>query len=484
MSQTSSTSRLSVEFQSADFGDARLTKRLMLMADAGAESPGASLPRRAQTASELTSYYRFVRNDRVTPDKTLEPHIERTVGRAQCAGRVLIIHDTTEFEFGGEQLREGLGVLSKEGRQGFLAHYSICATLEGEPLGTVGLRAWSRVGQAKGRARHTSHQAQYDPDREFLRWGEAALESGERLYGKADAVHVMDREGDSYELFAMLMEHGQSFVVRLQHNRRLRGGRAGETHKLFESLQDEPVALEREVPLSRRGSKGRRAEERKRFPPRRHRTARLEVRAATRSIFAGNVPPSLAVNVVEVREVDSPDGEEPVSWRLVTTLPIDTTAQIAAIVDSYCRRWLVEEFFKALKTGCRYQERQLSTVKHLLVSLALETAVAWHLLRLRWLAHNAPAAPASTVLSEDEVTVLGALSKLRKRPLPERPTVADVLFAIAALGGHLKSNGNPGWLVLRYGFEKLDTAMETWLAIRAAQAETSNCSRSDDVIED
>jgi len=49
--------------------------------------------------------------------------------------------------------------------------------------------------------------------------------------------------------------------------------------------------------------------------------------------------------------------------------------------------------------------------------------------------------------------------------LPAHATVDDALLAVAALGGHLKNNGPPGWLVLRRGFEKLHTAEQTWLAM-------------------
>lgn len=69
------------------------------------------------------------------------------------------------------------------------------------------------------------------------------------------------------------------------------------------------------------------------------------------------------MNFVEVREIDPPQGEQPVLWRLVTTEPIDTIEQIAAVIDSYRCRWIIDDFFKALKTGCRYQELQLKRLR-------------------------------------------------------------------------------------------------------------------------
>jgi hypothetical protein len=47
----------------------------------------------------------------------------------------------------------------------------------------------------------------------------------------------------------------------------------------------------------------------------------------------------------------------------VTTEPIATEQQVAAVVDAYRQRWLIEEFFKALKTGCQYQQLQLESLR-------------------------------------------------------------------------------------------------------------------------
>jgi hypothetical protein len=97
---------------------------------------------------------------------------------------------------------------------------------------------------------------------------------------------------------------------------------------------------------------------------------------------------------VEAREINPPENESPVHWRLVTTEPIDTNDEVAAVIDAYRRRWIVEEFFKALKTGCRYQQLQLESARALLIALSIETAIAWRMLLLRWLAHHEPEAPA------------------------------------------------------------------------------------------
>ena len=43
---------------------------------------------------------------------------------------------------------------------------------------------------------------------------------------------------------------------------------------------------------------------------------------------------------------------------------------------------------------------------------------------------------------------------------------ADIFYAIAALGAHIKNNGPPGWLVLGRGFDTLLTLELGWLAAK------------------
>jgi hypothetical protein len=147
----------------------------------------------------------------------------------------------------------------------------------------------------------------------------------------------------------------------------------------------------------------------------------------------------------------------------VTTEPIDTNDEVAAVIDAYRRRWIVEEFFKALKTGCRYQQLQLESARALLIALSIETAIAWRMLLLRWLAHHEPEAPASAVLPQEQLAVLTAYIQAEKgRVLPQKITVQTAMLEIAALAGHIKNNGPPGWLLLRRGFDKLLTLHRGW----------------------
>ncbi len=264
---------LSVEFSKIKLGDERLRKRLMTIVNAAERSPGASLPVQAGSAAALEGTYRFIENDRVSAEAILDAHVQCTVERAKAHSYVYVLHDTTKFSFGGEKLRDGLGWLYSQDSQGFLGHFSTCVSPTGEPLGTLGLYAWRRHGRPKGRRRQ--QESQSDPERESMRWIDSALLSGELLQGKTEAIHLMDREGDSYELFAFLMENEQRFVIRMSHDRRREPGRKASTvPKLFEKLSNSTFHFDREVILSFR-SKKRSGSMKQSFPPRARRLAYL-----------------------------------------------------------------------------------------------------------------------------------------------------------------------------------------------------------------
>ena len=164
------------------------------------------------------------------------------------------------------------------------------------------------------------------------------------------------------------------------------------------------------------------------------------------------MPASSSLNLVHVVETLPPRGLEPVHWMLATREPIDTAEQVEEVVDFYRARWVIEKFFKALKTGCAYEKRQLESARTLVNALAVFVPVAFRLLYLRALTHHTPRASARRLFTPAQLSVLRATAKRR---LPTRITARQAFLAVAALGGHIKNNGEPGWLVLGRGYEKL-----------------------------
>jgi hypothetical protein len=132
-------------------------------------------------------------------------------------------------------------------------------------------------------------------------------------------------------------------------------------------------------------------------------------------------------------------------------------------VDFYRARWTIEEFFKAIKTGCAFEKRQIEDLHGLLNVLALCAPIAWQMLALRAEARRKPDRLAAEILTKTQVDVLRVFAR---KPLPDKPTVRDALLAIAALGGHIRRNGEPGWQTLGRGYEQLLTLVQGWNAAK------------------
>lgn len=452
---------ISAELSEADLGDDRLNRRLGLLADQLAERPGESFPKALDDA-QLEAAYRFFGNDRVSPEAILAPHFRQSARRASEYERVLVVHDTTQFDFPGNSKREGLGRLIRPSAQGFFGHFSLALSADGArvPLGLLALETVFRLDKSIGHKNWTPAQSRG----ERARWLNCIDDAERLLDGRTKAIHVMDREADSYALLAAMADRARDFVVRSFQDRALDDHEV----RLREVARAARPSFRREVPLSPRpkipGPKG------ERHPARRFRIANLSVAATavqlprTRESKAESA--TLGVNVIHVSEKKPPSGQPPVEWFLLTSLPIDTPEAIAFAVDCYRARWVIEEFFKALKTGCQYESRQLESADSLLNALAIFAPVAWRLLLLRHLARHDAKAPAAAALTASQLQVLKAVAK---KPLPGRPTARDAMLAIAALGGHLKSNGDPGWLVLGRGLHDLLLLELGWRAREEAE---------------
>lgn len=442
-------------------GDERLEKRMQSIVSTMCKRPAASFPDLFKEDSELEAVYCFLRNERLSLGKTLRGHIAHTVGRVQSLKTVVVAHDTTEFDFAiGQRRRDGLQRFSQK-RQGFLAHVSLCMSADGAraPLGCLGLQPFVRLNQLENATDQAAWQQQMGSGfTEAGRWLKGIRHS-ERVLGKeVSAIHVCDREGDAYPVLSKLVQANSRFVTRLAQNRTVT---EPETGHLLDFIAEQPVlGLSRQVQLSERLQASVLPADRKTHPARKSRSAELVLRCAQVTLNRpakrnsdGQSPQSVTLNVVDVSEVNVPSGEPPVRWTLATTEPIDSEAACWRIVDLYRSRWLVEEFFKVIKTGCGFRFRQLDSHKTLLAVLGLCVPVAWTLLLMRYLEREAPDSPAEAVLPQP---LLGFLKRIWPRgPAPEQPTVREALRAIAALGDHIRHNGPPDWLVLHRGYEQL-----------------------------
>lgn len=450
--------RVSEIFRQADLGDPRLVRRAVALVQALAEGPNRSLPKIWSTPAELEAAYRFLRNPRTEFEALMRAVQQATRERAIEKRRVLALHDTTDITCPVAEPEE-VGYL-QTGQPGFYVHHALCVGCDDvtAPLGVLWSQLWGRAQRSQGRRPNMpgSSLAKLE-ERESDRWLEGVTEA--QLWAEGcEVIHVMDREADSYRLFEHMRQLGADFVVRMRHDRRVEDGH------LTEALYDAPIKLRRTVPLSARRSKtmpsythqGRAARE-----------AKLVVRCATVRLQPPNYlreSEPIELNVVQILEEDPPRGQEPISWVLATSLPVHTSAQVALVLDFYRARWLIEEFHKALKTGCMFEKRQLESFESITTLLAICYPIACELLQLRARARQTNV-PAAAVMRLSLLQCLRAHPKAR--PLPDNPSVEQGLAVIAGLGGHIKHNGPPGWQTLAAGYMELLAFERGWLAAMA-----------------
>lgn len=432
------------EAQGSRFEDRRLRARLANITERLASAPEKSFPK-VFSSAELEGAYRFFGNPTVSSDEILSGHFESVVSQSKAKESVLVIHDSTAFGFDANGERKGLG-RARVGDQTFHGHFSLALSNDGSryPIGMIALETWVR-NDAPG------------APKEKERWARAVDTAGSRL-SESRVLHVMDREADDYLLFSHLVQKGHRFLIRLTHDRILERQLDAATKRIGDVAARIEVAIERATKLSKRKDGGRSPDQQKTHPARSPRLARLAIGATPIALPRPRLrkttsasPEQIEATLIRVWEPEPPDGSAPVEWLLLTNEPADSADDLARLVDAYRARWTIEEFFKALKTGCSFLKRQLEDYESLTNALAVFVPIASKALALRTAARQQPDLP-QLILDADHLLVLREKGRTK---LPHQPTNRDILLAVAALGGHIKWNGEPGWKTICEGLETL-----------------------------
>ena len=92
----------------------------------------------------------------------------------------------------------------------------------------------------------------------------------------------------------------------------------------------------------------------------------------------GKLPP-VEVSAVYAKEPSPPQGEEPVAWLLLTSLPVTDFLRACTVVQWYRCRWEIELFFRVLKQGCQVEQVRVQTDPRWLNALAIYVIVAWRI---------------------------------------------------------------------------------------------------------
>ena len=362
-----------------------------------------------------------------------------------------------ETDFGIHRQVEGLGPTGDGRGRGFMLHSSLVVQPETrEVVGLAQQELFYRRPQK--RAKQNSYR-RTQRERESEVWGRVIDRAGPPPAG-VTYLHVCDRGADNIEVFCHCRQQQCGWIVRASQQQRWMETPQGDVVKLGHWLAAQPVLGTYEMSL--RATAKQEA-----------RTARLEVRAASmvmipprrKTPYLRQIGPQrIAEWVVEAREVDPPAGVKPLRWILHTSERVESFDEAWRILEYYEMRWLIEEFHKCLKTGCRLEARLQMTADRLEAVAGMLSVLAVRLLQLKSIANKQPELPAEHVVPRPWLTMLRSL---RPRPIV---TVRDFVRHLAGLGGFLmrKGDGEPGWITLWRGLDKL------LLCLRAAKA-TKRC---------
>jgi hypothetical protein len=425
-------------FGNVQLHDLRRTRRTVKAATKLAENPLGSLPVQMHDWKEIKALYRLLSEPDVTFEALMQPHLQQTREQALSSPVVLLVQDTTDIDLSHRHKISGVGQIGNERGRGFFVQTVLAVHPQTrEVFGCMAQEPFVRVPAPAGEQRHQRHKRQ---ERETDVWMRQVSTIGTPDPG-CIWVHVGDRGADLFPFFCACQATQTSFLVRAAQNRCLEQDEEEIKYSLqraraWSSQQSRPLELQ-----ARHGHKARTTQVQMAFGQMTLLPPRNEPRASK---------DPLTVWVIRVWEEQAPDGEDPLEWILLTSLPTTTLEQAWERVDWYRHRWLVEDYHQCLKSGCRVEERQLQSVDGLIRLLGLLSPLAVRLLQLRAAARQDPERPACSVIDPLTLAILAQRSGKSSATM----TVGTFWTEVARLGGYLarSHDGPPGWRTLWNGF--------------------------------
>jgi hypothetical protein len=278
-----------------------------------------------------------------------------------------------------------------------------------------------------------------------------AARASKALSAARSITVISDRESDIYEHFAQRPANVE-LIVRSSWNRKINLP-SGASRQLFAFVDGLPEAARFSVTIPA-------------APGRKERTAVLALRFSPVTLCkphpspAPDLPDTIRLTMVEVREVSSGHDGKPIHWRLLTSHVVASPKKARRIVDLYRKRWTIEEFFRTLKSaGFDIEEADIGdpeVMMKLVAAAAVATVTIMQLVRARDGTTKEKLAEAfeiedRPVFEALSVQLEGATDR-QKNPHP-KGTLAFAAWVVARLGGWTAYYGKPGPKVMRIGIE-------------------------------
>lgn len=421
-----------------------------------------SFPNLIKDTYALKGFYRFINNTRVTQSTFIEGYRKGLASYSQQqieqGDAWHLIHDTMYVEFNDREL--DLGYTQGADTNGFLLHHGLLLDRDHVPLGLLHQGIIHRDRQEFGK-RQDCNKKNIE-DKESFKWLEG-IKTGKNFSEDTGRklIHILDREADVGEVINLLL-HDQpvasGFIIRARHDR----------STLTHSQRDR----EEDVSLFRLFKKIRASSHHKKI----NRILRDKNGKPYEAVcwlryeeykFRGIEKP---ITCVHLQEVTPTEESKITEWYLLTNLSVNSFEQAEHVVESYTKRWTIEDFHKCYKTGCSIEKRQFDSKGPLCTVIGFLGLLAIQLLRSRYYARTNPEASFEIVVTQKEAQEL-ARKSAKKYLKPIDLTIAKEgtmlwwVLLLGRMGGHqgYKSKGLPGWQTLWKGLNYFNNLLEGYM---------------------
>jgi hypothetical protein len=394
----------------------------------------------------------------VSYQKLLAAHYEHLGSHIQGAD-LLCIQDTSEYNFShhsGLFENQELGTISDGKSIGLRVHPTLVVdAADGFAYGFSSFQILNRAGLVQGK--HTrKYNSQPIEEKESYRWLKSIEQSKLALSEARSITTVADRESDIYQLWSRTLSPSHHLVIRTSLSRKFtdQSGEGLTACSPLEALGHDSIFIPGRLG---KADKGRQAlveiSSQKAYT---HKPKNLQKqKKATDADVIG-------LNIVSVKEVIEPGREikEPLSWFLLTDLPVDGLEEAKKIVHIYKQRWHIEQIFRLTKQkGFAIEESQLESAHSLYNLIALvyiATVKVYQMVKCRSNELRNP----SDVFGPEELHLLEKLKpslegKAQKSKNNNTPnTLAYYVWIIARLGNWKPEDRDPpGPITFKRGWE-------------------------------
>lgn len=427
------------QFKGVDIPDLRLVNRLEKIACRMMAKPDSSIPTQNNKWKNIKATYRFYDSNKVQFFKLIQPHINQTKKKVAKMRQMLSIQDTCFISYNHHPSVEGLSNMGGEkGSKGVILHTALAIDPNQKHPEVIGLLDQYIHHRTKKINKNETYSERQKRWRESQIWEEASQRISINN-SKTQIIEVMDREADVFDIINNCLSLKHDFVIRAKNNRLLD---EATDEKLFDFIHNLKPSGTIKLKVRKR-------------PHQIPRNATLNVAFSTIKIKGPKSRKNelIKCNVVYVIEKNPPEGQEPLEWMLLTSVNINSFEDACQIIEWYKCRWIIEEYHKAIKSGCKVEEKQLKTEERLENFLGIANIVALRIMKLRDYARNMPEIAAKKVIEPLKVDILMRYNDIKKDDI----TIYEYYREVAKIGGFIgrKSDGEPGWQTLWAGEIKL-----------------------------